>query len=352
MKTILIIEDNQDVRENTAEILELANYNVLQAENGKIGVELAQKTKPDLIICDIMMPVLDGYGVIHLLNKSQETASIPFIFLTAKNERMDFRKGMEMGADDYISKPFDDIELLNAIESRLKKNEVLKAEFSKNVEGLNKFFDEVRKVDDLKKLSTDRRMKAFKKKETVFSEGGDPTYLYFLGKGKVKLCRSHEYGKELITTLYKEGDFFGYTALLEGGPYKETAEAMEDCEIYLIPKEDFLSLMYNNMSVMKTFVKMLSDNIQEKEQQLVNLAYSTVRKRVADALMKLRERFDKSDDKNFSISISREDLANMVGTATESLIRTLSDFKSDNLIEIKGSNITILDPVKLKKLKA
>ena len=151
MKTILIIEDNQDVRENTAEILELANYKVIQAENGKIGVELAQKIKPDLIICDIMMPVLDGYGVIHLLNKSIETANIPFIFLTAKSERLDFRKGMEMGADDYISKPFDDIELLNAIESRLKKSELLRAEFSKNVDGLNKFFDEVRKVDDLKK---------------------------------------------------------------------------------------------------------------------------------------------------------------------------------------------------------
>jgi CRP-like cAMP-binding protein/CheY-like chemotaxis protein len=352
MKTILIIEDNQDVRENTSEILELANYKVLQAENGKIGVELAQKIKPDLIICDIMMPVLDGYGVIHLLNKNQETASIPFIFLTAKSERLDFRKGMEMGADDYISKPFDDIELLNAIESRLKKTEMLKAEFSKNVEGLNKFFDEVRKEEDLKKLSADRRIKNYKKKETVFSEGSDPVYLYFLSKGKIKLCRSHEYGKELITTLYKEGDFFGYDSLLEGGPYTETAEAMEDCEICLIPKEDFLALMYNNISVMKTFVKMLSDNIKEKEKQLVNLAYSTVRKRVAEALIKLQERFEKADEKKFSISISREDLANIVGTATESLIRTLSDFKEEKLIEIKGSNITIVTADKLRKLRA
>ena len=76
MKTILIIEDNQDVRENTAEILELANYKVLQAENGKTGVEIAQQVKPDLIICDIMMPVLDGYGVIHLLNKSVTISTI------------------------------------------------------------------------------------------------------------------------------------------------------------------------------------------------------------------------------------------------------------------------------------
>lgn len=353
MKTILIIEDNQDVRENTAEILELASYKVLQAENGKIGVEIAQKIKPDLIICDIMMPVLDGYGVIHLLNKNPETASIPFIFLTAKSERLDFRKGMEMGADDYISKPFDDIELLNAVESRIKKNQILRAEFSKNVDGLNRFFDEVKKVDDLKKLSADRRIKNFKKKEIVFSEGNNPNYLYFLSKGKVKTYKAHEYGKELITTLYKEGDFFGYTVLLEEQPYSETAEAMEDSEICLIPKEDFFSLMYSNMGVMKIFVKMLSDNILEKEKQLVNLAYSSVRKRVAEALLLLQSRFDNSsDDKNFSISISREDLANIVGTATESLIRTLSDFKEEKLVEIKGSSITIVNQEKLKKLKA
>src|ERR671912_165534 len=119
MKKILIIEDNEEVRENTSEILELSNYKVFTAENGKIGVEIAKKEKPDLIVCDIMMPVLDGYGVLHLLGKNEETSGIPFIFLTAKTERGDLRKGMEMGADDYITKPFDEIELLNAIEVRL-----------------------------------------------------------------------------------------------------------------------------------------------------------------------------------------------------------------------------------------
>ncbi|MGZ3862193.1 MAG: response regulator [Bacteroidia bacterium] len=352
MKTILLIEDNTDVRENIAEILELGNYKVLQAENGKTGVELAQTGKPDLIICDIMMPVLDGYGVIHLLNKNAETASIPFIFLTAKSERGDFRKGMEMGADDYITKPFDDIELLRAVESRLKRSEMLKAEFSKNVEGLNKFFDQVKEIDELKKLSADRRIKVFKKKEIIFNEGNNPNYLYFLSKGKVKTFKSHEYGKELITSLYKEGDFFGYLALLEDKPYAETAEVLEDSEICMVPKEDFFALIYNNMNVMKKFIRILSDNIAEKEEQLVNLAYSSVRKRVAEALLLLQARYQDGKEGNFSISISREDLANIVGTATESLIRTLSDFKEDKMLEIKGSNITIINSEKLKKLKA
>src|SRR5688572_13362054 len=100
MKKILLIEDNTEVRENTSEIISLANYEVLTAENGKVGVELAQKEKPDLIICDIMMPELDGYGVLHILSKKPETAGIPFIFLTAKTEKNDVRKGMNLGADD------------------------------------------------------------------------------------------------------------------------------------------------------------------------------------------------------------------------------------------------------------
>ena len=121
MKKILVIDDNTGIRENTAEILTLAGYKTSTAENGKIGVELAIREIPDLIVCDIMMPELDGYGVLHLLKKNPATEQIPFIFLTAKTERTDFRKGMEMGADDYITKPFDDLELLRAIEIRLKK---------------------------------------------------------------------------------------------------------------------------------------------------------------------------------------------------------------------------------------
>src|SRR4051812_3570996 len=110
---ILIIEDNDDIRESVVEILELANYEVAAANNGKSGIEIATRQLPDLILCDIMMPELDGYGVLYLLAKKPETSAIPFIFLTAKAERTDIRKGMEMGADDYLTKPFDDMELLS-----------------------------------------------------------------------------------------------------------------------------------------------------------------------------------------------------------------------------------------------
>ena len=351
MKKILLIEDNKDVRENTAEILKLANYNVLTAKNGKEGVEMAQKEKPDLIICDIMMPVLDGHGALHMLSKNEETASIPFIFLTAKAERSDFRKGMEMGADDYLTKPFDDVELLNAIESRLKKNNILKKEFSKNIEGINDFINQAKGIESLKKLSEERDVRIYKKKDDIYNEGSYPKGIYFISKGKVKIYKTNEFGKELITELHKEGDFFGYLSLLQEEKHTSTATTLEDSQIYMIPKEDFFALIYKNSEVSKKFIEMLSNNLRETELQLVKLAYNSVRKRVAEALVKLSDKYKKEGDTKFSMHVSREDLANIVGTATETVIRTLSDFKEDKLIEVAGGTITILNYDRLAKMK-
>ena len=351
MKNILLIEDNNDMRENTSEILQLANFNVFTATNGKEGVEVAQKEKPDLIICDIMMPVLDGYGVLHLLSKNPDTENIPFIFLTAKAERSDLRKGMEMGADDYITKPFDDIELLNAIESRFKKAELMRKEFSKNIKGLNEFIGGANGLDELKSLSNEREVIKYKKKEYIYKEGVFPKGIYFLTSGKIKTFKTHELGKEFITGLYKEGDFFGYLALMEEAKYSETAEDLDDCEVCFIPKIEFFNLLFKNSQVSKKFIKMLSDNLFEKEEQLLKLAYNSVRKRVADALVNLYKRYKKDTDQIFSINVSREDLANLAGTATETTIRTLSDFKEEKMIDIKGRLITFLNYDKLSQMR-
>jgi CheY-like chemotaxis protein/CRP-like cAMP-binding protein len=350
-KKILLIEDNKEMRENTSEILELSNYTVFTAENGKIGVEKAQKEKPDLIICDIMMPVLDGYGVLHLLSKNKETANIPFIFLSAKAERSDFRKGMEMGADDYVTKPFDDIELLNAIESRLKKSELTKKEYDHTAAGFDSFIKEVKSIEPLKKLSEKYDTSHFKKKQVIYNEGGIPKAVFFIKKGKVKTYRTNEMGKELINGLYNEGDFFGYLSLLEDGKYNDTATTLEEAEIAMIPKEDFFSLVYKSPEVSRKFLNILSNNIIEREEQLIKLAYNSVRKRVAEALLTLYTKYKKDNESKFSIAISREDLATLVGTATETVIRTLSDFKDEKLIEISGGTISILNSGKLASLK-
>lgn len=351
MSKILLIEDNQDVRENTAEILELAGYKVLTAENGKIGVTKAQKEIPDLIICDIMMPVLDGYGVLHLLSKNKDTSTIPFIFLTAKAERSDQRKGMEMGADDYITKPFDDIELLNAVESRLKKSTLLKAEVEPTQEGVNSLLRTAKNIESLKEFSSHQQNKTFKKKETIFIEGDTASALFLLNKGKVKVYKSHEIGKDFITRLLQPGDFFGYLPLLEETDHTSSAEALEDSEVTIFPKEDFFALLEQSPAVAQQFIKLLTGNMAQEQEELIKLAYSSVRKRTADALIKLKDRYQRTDETEFSMAIAREDLAKIVGTATESLIRTLSDFREEGLIKIDGSTISIVQADKLVKMR-
>ena len=121
MKKILVIEDEPEMRRNLTTVLRLEQFRALPAENGRIGVELAKKEKPDLILCDVMMPELDGYGVIAALRADPETAAIPFIFLTAKGEKPDIRAGMNLGADDYLTKPVAKHDLLQAIRSRLER---------------------------------------------------------------------------------------------------------------------------------------------------------------------------------------------------------------------------------------
>lgn len=345
-----MIEDNKAVRENTEEILELANYKVFSAPNGKKGVELVEKENPDLIICDIMMPVLDGYGVLHLLGKSPKTSAIPFIFLTAKADRTDFRKGMEMGADDYVTKPFDDIELLTAIETRLKKNDLLKKEFASNAEGINDFMQQARTSGKIKLTEGDRETQVYKKKQLIYTHGRHPSCLYFVVKGKVKSFRMNEDGKELITAIYKDGDFMGYSALLEETVYPDSAEAMEESEVMLIPKSDFFALINTDAQVAKSFIKLLSHNLVDREQALLNLAYNSLRKRVANGLLHVYDKFKKDPGDKPKLEIPREDLAQVVGTATESLIRTLSDFKTEKMIEITEGKISVLNEEKLKNL--
>jgi DNA-binding response OmpR family regulator len=344
MKKILLIEDNTDIRENTAEILELANYSVTTAADGKAGVEAALANRPDLIICDIMMPVLDGYGVLHLLNKHAEMQGIPFIFLSAKSERDDVRRGMDLGADDYITKPFDGTELLRAVETRLKKAEQLSKELDAGIKGVSQLAAITNSKQLLDALHSGRNINRYKKKQLIYSEGNHPSRLYFIQKGKVKTYKTNDDGKELTVGLYGEGEFLGHVALLQGCTYKENAEAIDDTEIAIIPKEDFYELLNSSMEVSRKFISLLASNLTEKEDQLLRMAYNSLRKKVADSLLMLHRKYQSA------IDISRENMATIAGTATESMIRTLGDFKSEKLIDIKDGCIYILNEKKLENL--
>ena len=262
-KTILLIEDNLEMRENTAEIIELANYKVLTAENGKQGVELAKEHLPDLIICDIMMPEMDGYGVLYILSKDPQTCSIPFVFLTAKAEKSEFRKGMNLGADDYVTKPYEEMELLSVIESRIERSQLFKTGYEQNLSGLSTFIDEAKGLDELSKLSENRKTRTYKKKEVIFHEGDYANAIYFVNSGRVRTYKINDDAKEYSVDLYGAGDFIGYLSIFEGEDFIETAEAMDETEILKIPKEDFLELLYKNRDVSNRFIKMLAQNVVE-----------------------------------------------------------------------------------------
>jgi len=349
MKKITLIEDNLDLRETTQEILELADYEVITAENGKKGVELVKAEKPDLVICDIMMPELDGYGVLKILSRNPETSGIPFIFLTAKAEKSEVRRGMNLGADDYITQPFEETELLDAIETRLLRNENIIKKIQANVEELNEFISDARGLDELKSLPKDRKLRSYKKKEVIYHEGDYANYLYFISKGKVKCTKTDIYGKDFMYDMHDAGEFIGYMDLLEEGEYHETTTAMENTEVAVIPKQDFLTLIQKNRDVATKFIKMLSGNVQDREKRMLQLAYASVRERLACTLLQLnnKESFNNSSPTN--LIISREDLASIVGTAKESLIRTLSNLKKDGLVDTDGQEIKILSEGGLQK---
>lgn len=347
MTKVAVIEDNDEMRENIVEMLELAEYEVVWASNGKKGVELVKKELPDIIICDIMMPELDGYGVLYYLSKNSETRGIPFIFLSAKSERQDYRKGMNLGADDYITKPFEEIELLEAIESRLAKRK----RFSEIMNEGDKWLSFQEAVCDLTGMDVLREnaiVKSYGRREVIYSEGDTPKYLYYVKEGHVRNYKVTQDSKELVTEIYGAGDFFGYIDLLSPGSYQESAVAIEGAKLALISKEDFEQLILSNKDVSINFIRLLAGNIVERENSLVSLAYNTVRKRVADALSKLYVKYQEGLTEKVEVVVTRDELASMVGTATESVIRILSEFKKDGYIKSKGSLIVILDYQALK----
>lgn len=347
MKRVLLIEDDTVLRENTSELLELSGYDVTTAPNGNAGVETAKKVLPDIIVCDIMMPELDGYGVLESLSKNESTKHIPFIFLSAKTERKDVRKGMDLGADDYITKPFEEEELINAIESRLAKAAILKEQ--KNTETPTASEEELRTLNDLKNFFDDNgETMSFSQGETIYEEGQNSNYIYLISKGVVKCHKLDEQGKDLTTALYKGDDLFGYTSFTQNTPYQETATAIQDTVLIGISKNELKEVLNNNHKVTLELIQLLTDDLTTVKDQLLQMAYSSAKKRTATTILKFAEKLNRNIDE--PIKISRNDLASVAGIALESLIRTLSGFKDLGIIEIDGRNIKILNIEKLQQI--
>jgi CRP-like cAMP-binding protein len=298
-----------------------------------------------------MMPELDGYGVLKLLSSDSKTAGIPFVFLTAKSEVEDFKKGLRAGADDYITKPFTDVDLMSAIELRLKKNAFTKKQFENSLEGLNDFVTSAKELVGLPDVIETKKSLPLKRKQLLYQEGSRPMQVFYIVKGRVKTFLTNEEGKELITGLYHQGDFVGYVDLIEEAEYNDSAELLEDSEIVTITKTEFMDLLLKNPMVAQTFIKLLSQNLKDKEERLINLAYNSVRKRVANALLMLYDNFRTANPSSTLMPMSRDDLSELVGASKETVIRTLTDFKDEGLVEVEGTKIKFLNVEKLRKLK-
>ncbi len=343
MKTILIIEDDTVLRETTAEILELENYKVVTAANGKRGAELAKILMPDLVVCDIMMPELDGYDVLKILSEDEKTKRIPFIFMSAKTEIKDVRKGMDLGADDYLTKPVNDELLISAIESRLAKSALLQEEET-NIETSNEAseFKNIENIDDLKNYFCDFGIsKVLKKGEVVYREGEFCNNVFLVYKGSVKSSKIDEFGKELIINVYKDDDLFGFSSIIENAHYFETTTAMEKVELMYVTKNTMQKIIENNYKLSLEIFQLINDNLIEVKEQLLQMAYGSMRRKTASTILKFAQKMTRKPSD--SINISRRDLAGVAGIATESLIRTLTDLKKEGIIEIEGRNIRIVD---------
>lgn len=341
MKKVLLIEDDTALRENTAELLELSNYDVITAPNGRIGITLAKENHPDIIVCDIMMPEVDGYGVLQDLSMHTATSQIPFIFLSAKTEHKEIRKGMDLGADDYLTKPFEEDELISAIESRIAKAVILKnIQTPSPVEASSE--DQLRNLNELKNFFDDEGQEFdFKKGEVIYKEQEHSNMIYLISKGVVKTHKMDESGKELITGLYRADDFLGFTSFVDNVAYQESATVLEDVQLVGVSKTELKEVLENSKNVSLELMELLTYNLADIKNQLLQMAYSSVRKKTAQTILQFAQILGKNAEGG--IRIARNDLASVAGIATESLIRTLSGFKKEGLIEIEGRNIRLVD---------
>ncbi len=190
---------------------------------------------------------------------------------------------------------------------------------------------------------------SYKKGETIFRQGAYAAGVYCINAGKIKLSMMGDEGKEQIIRMAKPGDIIGYKALLSGEKYNATAIAIEDTNICFIPKEIFLVILQKDASLSFEMMKVLSNELKRAEEKITHLAQKQVRERMAETILFLKETYGLDKDDHVNIQLSREEIANLVGTATETAIRLLSEFNKEHIIELSGKKIKILNHPKLVK---
>jgi CRP-like cAMP-binding protein len=204
--------------------------------------------------------------------------------------------------------------------------------------------------DDFKKYLSEKQELSFKKGHLLFEDGKKPKGVHYIKKGTLKLSKSGVYGKEQILRFVKEGDLIGYRSLLCGEDFQASAEAMSDIEVTFVPADIFMHLLEVDTKLCFVMLQMIAFELGESSNTVTFLAQKTVRERLAEILLLLEQKLGTNPEGFIQISLTREEIANIIGTATESAIRLISEFKNDSLIEVEGRNIKIINHEKLRKV--
>lgn len=343
--SVLLIEDDLVLAQNTRELLELSGYRTFLAHEGKSGLKKAYKELPDIIISDIMMPELDGYEVYRALQQNRNTRNIPFVFLSAKADPADVRRGMNLGADDYITKPFNEEDLILTIEKRLAK----KAQMLEEDENHSPRKGPQLHLQEFKEyIRTYGEQLQAEKNEEIYMENRMASNVYLLEHGLIKTFMLDDEGKELITAIPPKGEFLGFYSFKLPSHYPESAQALERSILYRISHEEFVQLLQQNHDLTIEFAEVLSHNLDVLKSHLLEMAYGSVLKKTASTLLEFADK--SKNDSTPLLKVSRSDMASVAGISTESFIRSLSSLKKDGLIDIIGRNIKILHLDKLKAI--
>ncbi|MCC6752458.1 MAG: response regulator [Saprospiraceae bacterium] len=340
---VLIIEDNAEMRENIHEILELSNYEVYAAADGLQGVQAARQHRPDLILCDIMMPNLDGFGVLKILSQDEQLRTTPFIFLTAKAEKEDFRKGMNLGAEDYLVKPFDDADLLHIIGNKLSKYEELsKTKATRALAGILPF-DTLYTFPKVQALIESSEVREYGKKSKLWVSREKVNHLYFLETGLLKEGIETVGGKEFIFQFYSGPGLVGVQHLFQA-TYHSFCEVLEPSAVRALPRKQLEDIILRE-NLWTSFQHHYASLCQEHLSRLAINSFGNVREKVAYHLYLLSGNL-----KQDTLHLSREDLAAFCGIAKETLIRNLTELKEDKVIQVDNEGIHILNLPKLQTL--
>jgi len=344
---IVLIDGNEKQRNLIKELLSLANYEIETANDQKSGLTIAKSFSPSLILSNLHLPEMeDGLLFFNKCNNHPKLRTIPFVFIAKNATKALIRSLMDRGVDDIISVPFKKYEILKILKSRLKRAEAFETKTKNSY--LYRKPDNLLTLSNLKDILSQKKLYHFKANETIYCAGNKSNHIFLIKSGTVKTFKTDDLGKDFITGFFTSEQYFGYTSFIKNKPHFENAKAITATFLYKISREEIITAIQKNNSILFNFMDVLVNDLIKLKKQLILQAYASVRKKTAETLLNFQNHFPLFEDA--TISINRTDLADSIGIAKETLTRTLHNFKDEKLISLTPKSITILNKNELKKV--